>query len=46
MLIDSGYVDANKAYNAEGADQIMSTSWGQGNTFAHQAYDPTKHYSE
>lgn len=45
-LQKSGYIDANKAYNAAKAEQIMRTQWSDNPTFAHEAYDPETRYSE
>ena len=45
-LQKSGYVDANKAYDAARAEQIMRTQWSDNPTFAHEAYDPETRYSE
>ena len=45
-LQKSGYVDANKAYDAAKAEQIMRTQWSDNPTFAHEAYDPETRYSE
>ena len=45
-LQKSGYIDANKAYDAAKAEQIMRTQWSDNPTFAHEAYDPETAYSE
>jgi hypothetical protein len=45
-LQKSGYIDANKAYDAAKAEQIMRTQWSDNPTFAHEAYDPETRYSE
>lgn len=45
-LQKSGYIDANKAYDAARAEQIMRTQWSNNPTFAHEAYDPETRYSE
>lgn len=45
-LQKSGYIDANKAYDAARAEQIMRTQWSDNPTFAHEAYDPETRYSE
>ena len=45
-LQKSGYIDANKAYDAAKAEQIMRTQWNDNPTFAHEAYDPETRYSE
>lgn len=45
-LQKSGYIDANKAYDAARAEQIMRTQWSDNPTFAHEAYDPETSYSE
>lgn len=45
-LQKSGYIDANKAYDAARAEQIMRTLWSDNPTFAHEAYDPETRYSE
>lgn len=45
-LQKSGYIDANKAYDATKAEQIMRTQWSDNPTFAHEAYDPETRYSE
>lgn len=45
-LQKSGYVDANKMYDAAKAEQIMRTQWSDNPTFAHETYDPETRYSE
>lgn len=45
-LQKSGYIDANKVYDAAKAEQIMRTQWSDNPTFAHEAYDPETRYSE
>ena len=45
-LQKSGYIDANKAYDAARAEQIMRTQWSDNPTFAHEAYDSETRYSE
>jgi hypothetical protein len=45
-LQKSGYIDANKAYDAAKAEQIMRTQWSDNPTFAHEAYDFDNMYSE
>lgn len=45
-LQKSGYIDANKTYDAAKAEQIMRTQWSDNPTFAHEAYDPETRYSE
>ena len=46
LLNSSGYVDANKTYDAAKAENIMRTQWNDNPTFAHQLYDPKTMYSE
>lgn len=45
-LQKSGYIDANKVYDAAKAEQIMRTQWNDNPTFAHEVYDPETRYSE
>ena len=45
-LQKSGYIDANKTYDAAKAEQIMRTQWSDNPTFAHEAYDFDNVYSE